>query len=372
MLVVLGLAFMGLLPCRSGWSRRGCSRARGGRGSSALLGAAFAVCAAPCIGGVLACVLVLAGDSETVVRGAVLLFVYSAGIAAAFVLAGLAFTRAMGAFRWLRDHYGVIQFVSGAILVALGLLLFFDRDWWLRVMVNRMLDARRAWARSSELRQARASSRSGSHLRRGAIDLREHGRDVDAAVRRARTATSRRRAFSSWRSQPIRRPRPAWYQATATWTRPWKKSRSPASADAPGELELLVRREVLAPPDELEPCGERCSSFTAMLRSRRGDDPAGRGRSLLPRQARRAAAGHQLVTTDSVEAPELVIADISRIEPEEVADAYPDIPILGFTNHTDTAGLRRAHEAGFDQVIAKSALVERAAHVIDELLSPVE
>ena len=82
--------------------------------------------------------------------------------------------------------------------------------------------------------------------------------------------------------------------------------------------------------------------------------------------------GHQLVTTDTVEAPELVIADISRVEPDEVADAYPDIPILGFTNHTDTAGLRRAHEAGFDQVLAKSTLVERAPQLIGELLSPVE
>ena len=70
-------------------------------------------------------------------------------------------------------------------------------------------------------------------------------------------------------------------------------------------------------------------------------------------------SGHQLVTTDTVETPELVIADISRVEPDEVADAYPDIPIVGFTSHTDTAGLRRAHEAGFDQVLAKSALEER-------------
>ena len=113
-------------------------------GSNALLGAAFAVCAAPCIGTVLASVLVLAGDSDTVVRGSVLLFAYSAGIAAAFVLAGIAFARAMGAFRWLRDHYTVIRVVSGAILVALGLLLFFHRDWWLRVMVNRLLDGGRA------------------------------------------------------------------------------------------------------------------------------------------------------------------------------------------------------------------------------------
>jgi CheY-like chemotaxis protein len=81
---------------------------------------------------------------------------------------------------------------------------------------------------------------------------------------------------------------------------------------------------------------------------------------------------HHLVTTDTVETPELVIADIARIEPEEVADAFPDIPIVGFANHTDTAGLRRAHAAGFDQVLAKSALFERAPSLISELLAPLE
>jgi CheY-like chemotaxis protein len=77
--------------------------------------------------------------------------------------------------------------------------------------------------------------------------------------------------------------------------------------------------------------------------------------------------GHRLVTTDSVHAPDLVIADIARVEPEEVVDAWPDIPILGFTNHTDRAGLQRAHTAGFDQVIVKSAFVERAQGLVAEL-----
>ena len=76
---------------------------------------------------------------------------------------------------------------------------------------------------------------------------------------------------------------------------------------------------------------------------------------------------HRLVTSDSVDAPDIVIADIARVEPEEVVDAWPDIPILGYTNHTDKSGLQRAHTAGFDQVIVKSALVERAAVVVDEL-----
>jgi DNA-binding NarL/FixJ family response regulator len=77
---------------------------------------------------------------------------------------------------------------------------------------------------------------------------------------------------------------------------------------------------------------------------------------------------HKLVTSDTVSTPDLVIADIARVEPEEVVDAWPDIPIVGFTNHTDRAGLRRAHTAGFDQVIVKSALVERAGELVDELI----
>jgi hypothetical protein len=81
---------------------------------------------------------------------------------------------------------------------------------------------------------------------------------------------------------------------------------------------------------------------------------------------------HHLVTTETIADPELVVADISRVEPEEVAETYPDVPIVGFSSHTDTAGLRRAHAAGFDHVLAKSALQERAADVIEQLLAPVE
>jgi hypothetical protein len=82
--------------------------------------------------------------------------------------------------------------------------------------------------------------------------------------------------------------------------------------------------------------------------------------------------GHHFVTAETIAEPELVIADIARVEPEEVADQYPDVPIVGFTNHTDTGGLRRANAAGFDQVLVRSALDERAPQLIEELLAPVE
>jgi cytochrome c-type biogenesis protein len=140
-LVVLGLAFVGLLPMPERIVAPGLLAGARRRGSSALLGGAFAVCAAPCIGTVLAAVLVLASDTGTLLKGAALLAAYALGLGAAFVAAGIAFTRAMSAFRWVRDRYTVIQAVSGVTLVALGLLLFFHRDWWLHVALNRALDA---------------------------------------------------------------------------------------------------------------------------------------------------------------------------------------------------------------------------------------
>ncbi len=140
-LVILGLSFLGLLP----WPERVVApglltRARE-QGSGVLLGAAFAVCAGVCIGPVLASILVLASDASSVLRGSVLLAAYAGGLAFAFLLAGIAFARAMTAFRWLRDRFALIRAGGGVILIALGLLLFFHRDWWLRVAANRVLEA---------------------------------------------------------------------------------------------------------------------------------------------------------------------------------------------------------------------------------------
>ena len=51
-------------------------------------------------------------------------------------------------------------------------------------------------------------------------------------------------------------------------------------------------------------------------------------------------SGHRLVTSDSADPPDLVICDIARVDADDVAGSWPDTPILGFTNHTDTHGLQ--------------------------------
>ena len=141
----------------------------------------------------------------------------------------------------------------------------------------------------------------------------------------------------------------------------------------PCVLELLVRGEVLAGANEGDAALEAVPDHRLNRHCARRYAPAvatillcgvdtffrGKLEVLLP--------AHHLVTTDSADWPDLVIADISRVDPEEVADAYPDVPILGFGGHTDTSGLRRAHAAGFDQVVVKNALQERAAQLVEEL-----
>jgi CheY-like chemotaxis protein len=142
---------------------------------------------------------------------------------------------------------------------------------------------------------------------------------------------------------------------------------------APRELEVLVGLEVRPRDDQLEAsliahgtilaartAGATLAAMVTILLA--GVDLFFRGKleALLP--------GYHLVTTDSIDAPDLVIVDISRVDPDEVVDAWPDIPIVGFTNHTDKSGLQRAHTAGFDQVLVKSALVERCPEVVAELV----
>jgi DNA-binding NarL/FixJ family response regulator len=78
---------------------------------------------------------------------------------------------------------------------------------------------------------------------------------------------------------------------------------------------------------------------------------------------------HKLTSTESIDPPDLVICDLARVDADEVAETYPDVPILGFTNHTDTAGLRAAQAAGLDRVVVRSALAERAPQLVDELVA---
>jgi cytochrome c-type biogenesis protein len=98
------------------------SKVRPGTYGALPLGMAFAVGWTPCIGPVLGAILALAATGGAG-RGAFLLFVYSLGLGLPFLVIGLGLRRFLGAFGWVRRHYRWITGVSGAVLIAVGVLM---------------------------------------------------------------------------------------------------------------------------------------------------------------------------------------------------------------------------------------------------------
>ncbi len=98
-------------------------RLRPGSVGAVPLGMAFAAGWTPCIGPVLGAILAIAATGSTP-RAVLLLVSYSAGLGVPFLLAGLGVTRFIGAFDWVKRRYTAIAVVSGALMVAMGVLVF--------------------------------------------------------------------------------------------------------------------------------------------------------------------------------------------------------------------------------------------------------
>src|SRR3954451_13295958 len=124
--VVLGLVFMGLVPLFQRDVRVHRVPAVG-LAAAPLLGFLFGLGWTPCIGPTLGVILTLAyGESAT--RGGVLLAFYSIGLGLPFIVAALAWRRALGAFAVVRRHQVWVTRAGGVMLVLVGLLLL--TGWW--------------------------------------------------------------------------------------------------------------------------------------------------------------------------------------------------------------------------------------------------
>lgn len=139
LLIVFGVAITGVF--RLGFLERE-RRALPFRAPQGLLGAfgtgfAFAVGWTPCVGPILASILTVAASGRDPGTGAVLLLTYSFGLGVPFLLSGLFFTRAMGAFGWVKRHFMAVRVASGLLLVAYGLLMVSGRFTWLSSQLAR-------------------------------------------------------------------------------------------------------------------------------------------------------------------------------------------------------------------------------------------
>ena len=120
--IVMGLAFMGLVP-RLQREARVHHRPPVGLWGAPLLGVLFGLGWTPCIGPTLAAVQTLAFTEASAARGALLSLAYCLGLGLPFIVIGLAFRRGLGALGWVKRHYALIMRLGGAMLVIIGLLL---------------------------------------------------------------------------------------------------------------------------------------------------------------------------------------------------------------------------------------------------------
>ena len=92
-----------------------------------LVGLAFAAGWTPCIGPILAAILVVASNQESSGQGMILLTSYSLGLAIPFFLTALAINVFFNFFNWVKRYYRAIECISGALLVILGFLVMTNQ-----------------------------------------------------------------------------------------------------------------------------------------------------------------------------------------------------------------------------------------------------
>lgn len=126
-IILFGLHFLGVLRIPLLYSE---ARFDAGVNGASLLGAyvmglAFAFGWTPCIGPILATVLTLAANEESLWQGVKLLFAYSLGLGVPFILAAFAIRPFLGFMKKFKRHFGTLEKIMGGLLVLTGLLFVF-------------------------------------------------------------------------------------------------------------------------------------------------------------------------------------------------------------------------------------------------------
>ena len=132
-IIILGLQMMGVLRWRvlARDTRLQVQSGQRSLAASAIVGLAFAAGWSPCIGPILAAILALASQSNSVLQGAWLLFVYSMGLAVPFLVTAAAIGVVLPALNRIKRFLPAIEFAAGAFMILTGVVLV--NNWFLRV-----------------------------------------------------------------------------------------------------------------------------------------------------------------------------------------------------------------------------------------------
>jgi cytochrome c-type biogenesis protein len=145
-IVLLGVNFIFDFWKMLNIERRFQLRKPNGIAGAVLLGMAFGAGWTPCVGPMLAAILVLAGTSGSVAIGVLYLIAFSLGLGIPFLLASLFFSSLPELTRRMRDHARSIRLVSGVLLIAIGVLVGLGRLQQLPASLFRIGAAASRWS----------------------------------------------------------------------------------------------------------------------------------------------------------------------------------------------------------------------------------
>ncbi len=133
LIIAFGIHVTGLVPLKwlLGEKRVSLKHKPAGYLGSLLVGLAFAAGWTPCIGPILASILMIAATEEKVGHGIVLLLLYSIGLGVPFVLSSLAMHRFIQLFNRFKKYIRMFEIVTGFFLIIVGILIFTN---WLSVL----------------------------------------------------------------------------------------------------------------------------------------------------------------------------------------------------------------------------------------------
>jgi cytochrome c-type biogenesis protein len=128
-IILFGLHLTGIFRINALYSDKRLHGVKGGStmGGAFLIGFAFAFGWTPCVGPILAVILGFAAAQDSVFKGILLLTIYSLGLAVPFLLTTFGIQRFLKFYSRFRSHMHALEIVSGALLIALGVLLVFGR-----------------------------------------------------------------------------------------------------------------------------------------------------------------------------------------------------------------------------------------------------
>jgi cytochrome c-type biogenesis protein len=128
-IILFGLHLTGIFRINALYADKRLHSLKGGASlwGAFVIGFAFAFGWTPCVGPILAVILTFAAEQDTVLKGVLLLAIYSLGLAVPFLLTSLGIERFLHFYRRFQKHMHVLEVASGALLIVLGVLLVIGR-----------------------------------------------------------------------------------------------------------------------------------------------------------------------------------------------------------------------------------------------------